>query len=914
MQNQNKKILWAEIVLLLAIVIVAVLFVFSKNAGSSSDDGSSSDSKMISGISDLHGKSVITVPGTVFSDLIRDEYSDCPVQYVPGWSDQAISVSQHKVDFFFSEESSIAEYTDAYNNLMALPEPVGVIASSFATNKTQRGMELRDQLDEYLTMIKEDGTLDAMFNLWYDQENAPDRLPQYPMEGESKGTIKVVSCLDWTPFSYQNGLEPCGFFLDVVNRFCAWAGYTPEYEYVEFESALSGFETGRYELFAYGMTNTPERAQIMYFTQEVTAEPIFAMITKDNYALDAGDATGDEGILEKLRQSFSKTLIVEGRWRSILKGLWTTVKISLFSALFGTILGAILCYMRMCSNVFATAFARLFIRIEQGVPIVLLLLVLYYVLLVDLPISAFWVCVIGFSIDFASYVSEIFRTGIESVPAGQARAAKAFGFTGISGFINVVLPQALIGIIPVYSGQFISMVKMTSVAGYISVQDLTKAADIIRSRTYEAFFPLILTAAVYFVLTLALTFLLKLILTKVRPGQRDISYLKRLENNFHKEMDVMYPGEGRSAKTDGNDVILQIRDLSKSYGDIQPIRSISCDIRKGDVISIIGPSGTGKSTLLNAINRLEEIDGGTIIYRGEDTTQKGYSLHLMRRRISMVFQQFNLFSNMTVVENIMFTPVKLLKTDRQKAYDKAMELLHLVGLSDKALSYPSELSGGQQQRVAIVRAMALDPEVILFDEPTSALDPTMVGEVLSVIRGLANRGMTMLIVTHEMKFAKDVSNRVFYVDEGVIYEEGTPEEIFENPQKENTRKFIKRLKVYNTILKRSGFDQIAMKSGFDRYTTENLIDYKLARRSFSFIEELCFQLLLTELKIDAEIEVTAEYSETVNEMRIICSYKGDQLNPLEHGDEISTAIIKHDASSINYSYVDSVNVVEAVIG
>ena len=171
----------------------------------------------------------------------------------------------------------------------------------------------------------------------------------------------------------------------------------------------------------------------------------------------------------------------------------------------------------------------------------------------------------------------------------------------------------------------------------------------------------------------------------------------------------------------------------------------------------------------------------------------------------------------------------------------------------------------------------------------------------------------MLIVTHEMKFAKDVSNRVFYVDEGVIYEEGTPEQIFDDPQKENTRKFIKRLKVYRTLIKRDGFDQIAMKSEFDKYIAENLIDLKLARRAFSFIEELCFQLLVTELKVESGIELTAEYSETSEKLEILCKYNGQRLDPFEKGDEISTAILKHDTESMNYDYVDGSNVVEAVI-
>ncbi|MBE5826320.1 MAG: ATP-binding cassette domain-containing protein [Butyrivibrio sp.] len=908
MKKREKKILYAELLILLLMIVAVASFSFYSGKEKKGTEG-----EKISGIADLHGKKAVTVQGSVFYDFLLEEYPDCETMLVPTWSDEALAVSQHKAVFFISEESSVEEYTDAYDNLMVLPEAVGKFSSSFVTVKTDKGKEIRDRLDEYLTISREDGSLDAMFRLWSNPETAPDHLESIPMQDEDHGTIRIVSCLDWPPFSYQSGAEPCGYFLDIINHFCAYAGYTPEYEFVELDSALAGFEAGRYDLFAYGMSYTEERGQSMLFTQEVSSEPTYAVISTESYAYTTDDMQSEAGFFEKLEQSFYKTLIVEDRWKSILQGLFTTIRISFLAAFFGTILGAGICAMRMSRNVFATAFARLFIRIEQGVPIVLLLLVLYYVLLVDLPLSAFWVCVIGFSIDFAAYVSEIFRSGIISVPSGQARAAKALGFTGTSGFFNIILPQALISIIPVYSGQFVSMVKMTSVAGYISVQDLTKAADIIRSRTYEAFFPLIFTAAVYFLLTLGMTMLLKRVLAGVKPGQRNISYLEKLEKNSVRTYDIMYPGESSRSGQESKEVLLSVRDLSKSYENAVPLRSINCDIRKGDVISVIGPSGTGKSTFLNTINRLEEVSGGSIVYRGEETTGKGYPLHLMRRKIGMVFQSFNLFPNLTVVENIMFAPVKLLKTDRQKAYDKAMELLQLVGLSDKALSYPMELSGGQQQRVAIVRAVALDPEVILFDEPTSALDPAMVGEVLLVMMGLANRGMTMLIVTHEMKFAKDVSNRIFYLDEGVIYEEGTPHKIFDEPEKEKTRIFVKQLKIYKAHIKRDGFDQIAMQSEFDRYTNDNFIDRKLARRCFGFIEELCFQILITQLKVESDIELTAEYSETGSEIEVICSFNGKRINPLELGDDISSAIMKHSYESATYDHSEGTNIVRALI-
>ena len=205
------------------------------------------------------------------------------------------------------------------------------------------------------------------------------------------------------------------------------------------------------------------------------------------------------------------------------------------------------------------------------------------------------------------------------------------------------------------------------------------------------------------------------------------------------------------------------------------LKDVNCDIEKGEVISIIGPSGTGKSTLLRAINMLEPPTGGEILVDGENIMAKGYKLDKMRQKMGMVFQSFNLFDHMTVLENITYAPVKLLKTSVEDAKAEGMDLLQKVGLAQKADVYPESLSGGQKQRVAIARALAMHPEVILFDEPTSALDPTMVGEVLSVIRQLAKEGMTMLIVTHEMRFAKDVSTRIFFMNEGIIYEDGTPE-------------------------------------------------------------------------------------------------------------------------------------------
>ena len=240
------------------------------------------------------------------------------------------------------------------------------------------------------------------------------------------------------------------------------------------------------------------------------------------------------------------------------------------------------------------------------------------------------------------------------------------------------------------------------------------------------------------------------------------------------------------------DNILEIRHLSKSFGTHEVLRDIDFTVSKGDVISIIGASGSGKSTLLRCINLLETPSSGEILYHGENVTGKSVNAAKYRSHVGMVFQSFNLFNNMTVLENCLVGQTKVLKKDPKEAEEVAMKYLTKVGMAPYINARPRQLSGGQKQRVAIARALAMDPEVLLFDEPTSALDPEMVGEVLSVMRDLANEGLTMLVVTHEMAFARDVSNHVVFMRDGVIWEEGSPQQIFVDPQREETRDFLSR--------------------------------------------------------------------------------------------------------------------------
>ena len=239
--------------------------------------------------------------------------------------------------------------------------------------------------------------------------------------------------------------------------------------------------------------------------------------------------------------------------------------------------------------------------------------------------------------------------------------------------------------------------------------------------------------------------------------------------------------------------MISVNNLRKSFHGLDVLKGISTEIKKGDVVCIIGPSGSGKSTFLRCLNMLEKPDGGEILFNGEDLTAPRTNLNLHRQKMGMVFQQFNLFPHMTVLDNLTCAPVMLKKMSKAEAEAKAMELLGRVGLADRANEYPNKLSGGQKQRVAIVRALCMDPEVMLFDEPTSALDPEMVGEVLDVMKDLAQKGMTMIVVTHEMGFAREVSNRVLFMDEGIIMEDNAPQELFSNPQCERLKSFLSKV-------------------------------------------------------------------------------------------------------------------------
>ena len=349
--------------------------------------------------------------------------------------------------------------------------------------------------------------------------------------------------------------------------------------------------------------------------------------------------------------------------------------------------------------------------------------------------------------------------------------------------------------------------------------------------------------------------------------------------------------------------MIVLEHLKKVYPEATPLIDVNAVINDGDVISVIGPSGTGKSTLIRCINMLETPTSGKVIIDGEEITAKSYPVHEMRKKMGMVFQSFNLFGHYTVIENVMAAPMDLLHKSKQEAYDKGIELLKMVGLADRALAYPDMLSGGQKQRVAIARTLAMDPEIILFDEPTSALDPTMVGEVQAVIRELSHSGKTMMIVTHEMKFAREICNRVFYMDQGGIYEDGTPGQIFDNPQKELTRRFIKRLKVCEIEINSRTFDLPNAMTEIEQYCYRSQIPRSVTYSIFSAFEELCVQILLPVLRDPVHMKAVIEYSEIAEEASLTVYYNGETFNPRTSQNALSLSVLSAAISAAEHSEI-----------
>ncbi len=475
-----------------------------------------------------------------------------------------------------------------------------------------------------------------------------------------------------------------------------------------------------------------------------------------------------EGLRNLLFQLY-QTFIAADRWKWFLNGLKITFAVTIGALILGVIIGLLIAIVRTAhdsrrmgkSNIILSilnAVCKLYLTVIRGTPMMVQLLIMGFVIMVPKDDTARLVCgIVTLGINSGAYVAEIVRGGLMSVNPGQMEAGRSLGLNYAQTMRLIVIPQAIKNILPALGNEMITLLKDTSLVSVIALRDVTKQAQNIVSNTYQAYVPYVSLAIIYLVLVIILTKLLGIFL------------------------------RGGCAK------VIDVKNLHKSFGNHEVLKGVNEHIEKGEKVVVIGPSGSGKSTFLRCLNLLEEPTGGEIIFEGQNITAKDTDINLVRRRMGMVFQQFNLFPHLTVRENIKLAPVKLKIMTEDEADKRALELLARVGLPDKADSYPAQLSGGQKQRIAIARALAMNPDVMLFDEPTSALDPEMVGEVLEIMKELADDGMTMVVVTHEMGFAREVATRVLFMDGGNIVEQNEPKEFFANPQHPRLKDFLSKV-------------------------------------------------------------------------------------------------------------------------
>lgn len=746
-----------------------------------------------------------------------------------------------------------------------------------------KGSTLVSKFNVFLQQIKANGIYNEMYKRWFECDIDTVQMPKIPLPETGK---QLTVCVTGTqiPFNTMNGDECVGFDIELAYRFAAYLNRPVTFMITSFQGLVPALETNKADLAMSSLIITPERAkQIDFSVPYCTTDEAELVLEKSNSVIDIN-------ILKSISESIKNNLITENRYQLIIDGLYTTLIITFFAVILGTILAGIICWMRMSKRKILRNTAKVYIDLMRGTPVLVLLMLMYYVFLSPIIGSAIIVAVITFAMNSSAYICEMLRTNIEAIDNGQTEAGLSLGFTKMQTFFYIVLPQAVKNMIPVYQGEIISLLKSTSVVGYIAIMDMTKASDIIRSRTFDAFFPLILVAVIYFFIA----WLIGLCLDRFSRYINEHSRNKKTVSAVPAKPTTMTHIEGIQAPAD--EMVISISHLKKVFDrKLEVLKDVSIDVKRGEVISIIGPSGTGKSTFLRCLNLLEQPTSGSIIVADSDILSKDANVPLLRQKMGMVFQSFNLFNGKTILENITFAPMKLLKESRSDAEKKAMSLLHLVGLAEKADSYPSQLSGGQKQRVAIARSLAMKPDILLFDEPTSALDPTMVSEVLGVIRTLARKNMTMMIVTHEMRFAQEVSTRVLYLDEGVIYEEGTPEQIFGNPQTPKARVFINQMREFTYSIKSYQYDFYEMMSGIEYFCDK----YGLSVRKKHSLQHVVEEVLLV-LGVDNGAEVKVLYLEKLSQIEVSvtanCRKSEDVLSQSEH--EYSVSIINQFATDI----------------
>ena len=463
--------------------------------------------------------------GTNFVDVCKKEFPQAEILYFNNYADMVMQIKQNKIDAVLVDSPSAVLLCRNIDGIEYIPEFVDNVDYAAAFPKTDKGRKLCGQLNEFLKRAKTDGTLAQLQDIWFGSDESRKKIAPL-LEHSPNGTLHLAVDAVTEPFSYMSEQQVVGYDIAYITKFCREYGYGLKTVLVDFSAIMPGLATGAYDLAATGIAVTKERKESVLFSDPVYKGGTAAIVkagssNQSSVGLKQNKKGSSIGIfLKNLTLSFEKTFIREARWKLILSGIGVTVLVSIMSALLGTLLGFGICGMRLSKNKILDKTAIIYIRVMQGMPMVVLLMILFYVVFAKTGLNGVWVAVIGFGMNFAAYVSEMIRTGIIAVDKGQTEAALALGYTKPHAFFRIVLPQAAKHFLPVFQGEFVSLVKMTSVLGYIAVQDLTKAGDIIRSRTYEAFFPLITIAVIYFVIAWLLTRVIVVVQNNIDPQKR----------------------------------------------------------------------------------------------------------------------------------------------------------------------------------------------------------------------------------------------------------------------------------------------------------------------------------------------------------------------------------------------------------
>ena len=477
-------------------------------------DEGASVTQNIRNLSDLNGKKIGVLTGSTYDMVLKNHNSRAVPQYFNSFPDQTEALKSGKIDGFLVDEPIARDILNHTSGMIYLKELLTSDGYAFAFSKSRS--DLHRQVNAELLKIQNDGTMKKLEDKWFGVDDVVKVLPEIK-SGETKGIIRLATNSKLAPFVYSKDGMITGFDIEIAMLVAARLGCRLEIADMDFAAIIPSLASGKSDMGAGGIIVTEERAKSVLFSTPHYKGGVAVMVTA---AAETPEGLGGEGFWSGLISSFRRTFIVEDRYILVLQGLWVTMVISILSAIFGTILGFGVCMMRRAQTRWANIPAKVFIRAIQGTPIVVLLMILYYIIFGSTDINAILVAIVGFSMNFAAYVSEMMRTGIDAVDRGQHEAAYALGFNRLQVFTKITFPQAARHVLPVFKGEFISMLKMTSIVGYIAIQDLTKMSDIIRSRTYEAFFPLIATALIYFVIAYGMAYLLSLVEISVDPKRR----------------------------------------------------------------------------------------------------------------------------------------------------------------------------------------------------------------------------------------------------------------------------------------------------------------------------------------------------------------------------------------------------------